>query len=134
NLQTSSLPAGLRCLFLKFQLSEVGKTMLPPIFITHQRYVPDSSKPYTFRGAVPHPKEWKEAMSLLALIHTPAEHALYTAMLKECAEARTDCGAFSVRHLMLLTGLNSYSTVRRGRNGLLRKKSIEANDVSADGG
>jgi DNA-binding CsgD family transcriptional regulator len=66
-------------------------------------------------------------MALLALSHTTVEHLLYEAMLREISFDKKDQGEFSVRRLMQLTGLNSYSTVRRGRNGLLNKMSIEAN-------
>lgn len=72
-------------------------------------------------------------MALLALSHTPVEHRLYMAMRNQVS--REDCqGGFSVRRLMDLTGLNSYSTVRRGRDGLLNKKSIEANKVEDEEG
>lgn len=74
-------------------------------------------------------------MALLALSHTPVEHLLYTAMCNEVArEDSGNQGVFSVRRLMQLTGLNSYSTVRRGRDGLLNKKSIEASYVDAPEG
>lgn len=68
-----------------------------------------------------------DEMALLALSHTPVEHLLYEAMLREISTEKKDQGVFSVRRLMQLTGLGSYSTVRRGRNGLLNKKSIETN-------
>lgn len=72
-------------------------------------------------------------MALLALSHTPVEHILYQVMLKETLEEKKDSGVFSVRRLMQLTGLNSYSTVRRGRDGLLSKKSIEVTETNASG-
>jgi DNA-binding CsgD family transcriptional regulator len=68
-------------------------------------------------------------MALLALSHTPVEHQLYVAMRDETSSEEMEQGVFSVRRLMQLTGLNSYSTVRRGRDGLLHKKSIEARRV-----
>ncbi|HKS28646.1 MAG TPA: helix-turn-helix transcriptional regulator [Pyrinomonadaceae bacterium] len=68
-------------------------------------------------------------MALLALSHTPVEHMLYLAMWGETSTDANCQGVFSVRRLMQLTGLNSYSTVRRGRDGLLNKKSIEASKV-----
>lgn len=62
-------------------------------------------------------------MALLALSHTPAEHRLYEALLAaETASASLSC---NFRSLMLLTGLNSYSTVRRARRGLISKLSID---------
>jgi DNA-binding CsgD family transcriptional regulator len=67
-----------------------------------------------------------QAMALLALSHTPIEHRLYRAMRNETALKEARVGAFSVRRLMILTGLNSYSTIRRARVGLLNKLSIES--------
>lgn len=64
-------------------------------------------------------------MSLLKLSHTPVEHNLYQVMLTETRSSNTQTGCFSVRRLMKLTGLNSYSTIRRGREGLLTKLSID---------
>ena len=71
-------------------------------------------------------------MALLALSHTAIEHRLYLAMLDETRAAEGRAGAFSVRRLMTLTGLNSYSTIRRGRAGLLRKLSIDSENGSED--
>lgn len=64
-------------------------------------------------------------MALLALSHTSVEHQLYQAMLAETITGRKRAGAFGVRRLMGLTGLRSYSSIRRGRAGLLKKLSIE---------
>jgi DNA-binding CsgD family transcriptional regulator len=64
-------------------------------------------------------------MGLLALSHTPIEHELYAAMLAETQAGGCRAGAFSLRRLMELTGLTSYSTVRRALRGLLLKLSIE---------
>jgi DNA-binding CsgD family transcriptional regulator len=64
-------------------------------------------------------------MGLLALSHTPIEHELYQAMLSETQAGGQRAGAFSLRRLMELTGLTSYSTVRRALRGLLLKLSIE---------
>lgn len=72
-------------------------------------------------------------MALLALSHTPVEHLLYQTMLKETLREKKAFGIFSVRRLMQLTGLNSYSTVRRGRDGLLNKKSIEVMETNGAG-
>jgi DNA-binding CsgD family transcriptional regulator len=68
----------------------------------------------------------EQLMALLALSHTPIEHQLYEAMLAETQASRCRTGAFSVRRLMELTGLSSYSTIRRSRQGLLLKLSIES--------
>lgn len=74
--------------------------------------------------------ESRESMTLLALSHTPAEHRLFLAMLDEVAEAGTRVGTFSVRSLMTLTKLRSYSTIRRGLGGLIQKLSIEHQKVA----
>ena len=76
--------------------------------------------------------ESREAMTLLALSHTPAEQRLYTAMHDEVAEARTRVGTFSVRSLMTLSELRSYSTIRRGLAGLIGKLSIEHQKVAGE--
>ncbi len=73
------------------------------------------------------------AMALLALSHTPVEHHIYQAMLAETSAAKTRVGAFSTRRLMMLTGLQGYSTIRRGISGLLSKLSIERYKVAGDG-
>lgn len=64
-------------------------------------------------------------MALLAFSHTLVEHLLYHVMLTETCAAQTRIGAFGVRSLMRLTGLRSYSSIRRGCVGLLKKLSIE---------
>ena len=73
-----------------------------------------------------------QSMALLALSHTPLEHQLYWAMFKEVTATNTRIGDFSARILMMLTGLNSFSAVRRARAGLLRKLSIERYTVVGD--
>jgi len=72
-------------------------------------------------------------MGLLALSHTPIEHELYQAMLAETQAGGRRAAAFSLRHLMELTGLTSYSTVRRALRGLLMKLSIESQTEPGDG-
>lgn len=67
-------------------------------------------------------------MALLALTHTRAEHGLYEAMLAETRLTETRAASFSIRRLMELTGLTSYSTVRRTLRGLLGKLSIESGE------
>ena len=74
----------------------------------------------------------EQTMALLALSHTVAEHRLYSAMLSEIAAVGTRVGAFSTRRLMTLTGINGYSTIRRGLMGLLAKLSIERQKVAGD--
>jgi DNA-binding CsgD family transcriptional regulator len=72
-------------------------------------------------------------MALLALSHTPVEQELYRAMFTETNRAQTRVGAFSTRRLMELTGLNGYSTIRRGLAGLVSKLSVERHKVAGDG-
>jgi DNA-binding CsgD family transcriptional regulator len=84
-------------------------------------------------GGRDEPSKAEQAMALLALSHTPLEHQLYWAMLKEVTATQTRVGAFSARVLMMLTGLNSFSAIRRARVGLLKKLSIERYRVAGDG-
>jgi DNA-binding CsgD family transcriptional regulator len=72
-------------------------------------------------------------MALLALSHTPLEDQLYRAMLAAVAGAESAGGAFSVRGLTQLTGINSSSTVRRTLAGLLRKLSIQKTEAAGAG-
>ena len=74
------------------------------------------------------PSEGEQLMALLALSHTPTEHEIYEAMLAETKDGRRRAGVFSLRRLMELTGLASYSAVRRSLAGLLRKLSIERSE------
>jgi DNA-binding CsgD family transcriptional regulator len=71
------------------------------------------------------PKRKREVVALLKLSHSPAEHCLYQAMFDQTRGANTKIGAFSIRRLMSLTGLNGYSTIRRGRDGLIAKLSVD---------
>jgi DNA-binding CsgD family transcriptional regulator len=64
-------------------------------------------------------------LGLVALSHTPLEDHLYRTMLVEVMRADRAIGAFSVRVLKALTGINSPSTIRRGLIGLIHKLSIE---------
>jgi DNA-binding CsgD family transcriptional regulator len=84
-------------------------------------------------GGRDEPSKGGQAMSLLALSHTPFEQQVYWAMLKEVTATNTRVGAFSARMLMMLTGLNSFSAVRRARVGLLKKLSIERHRVAGEG-
>lgn len=91
-------------------------------------------QPFTYPLGGPRatPKE-EEMMALLALTHTRAEHGLYEVMLAETRSKESRAAPFSIRRLMELTGLTSYSTVRRTLRGLLRKLSIECGEVGAAG-
>ena len=65
-------------------------------------------------------------MSLLALSHTSLEHRLYEVMFARTRALGRTMDSFSVRRLLLLSGLRSYGSVRRGCLGLIRKLSVEA--------
>lgn len=69
-------------------------------------------------------------MALVALSHTIVEHQVYSAMLAEIAAVGTRVAAITTRRLMSLTGINGYSTVRRGVAGLVNKLSIERQKVA----
>jgi len=71
-----------------------------------------------------------EQMALLALSHTPLEQQVYRAMLHEVAETNTRLGVFSTRRLMMLTGLNGFSAIKRAREGLIKKLSIGRYEVA----
>lgn len=77
--------------------------------------------------------ETKELMALLALSHTPVEHKLYEALLAETMAAGTHIGTFSLRHLMQLTEINSYTSLRRARAGLVAKLSIDCQKMAVGG-
>ena len=107
--------------------------MAPP---TKQNAGDLQSCTYPSGGARVTPKD-EEAMALLALTHTRAEHGLYEAMLAETRANQTLAAPFSIRRLMQLTGLPSYGTVRRTLRGLVNKLSIECGedgDGAARGG
>jgi DNA-binding CsgD family transcriptional regulator len=67
-----------------------------------------------------------DGMALLALSHTPLEDHLYRAMLSEVIRVEQSGGAFSIRGLSRLTGINSSSTIRRALMGLVTKLSIQS--------
>ena len=75
-----------------------------------------------------------QAMALVALSHTTVEHQLYSAMLAEISTVGTRVASFTTRRLMTLTGINGYSSVRRGLTGLVNKLSIERQKVAGDNG
>jgi DNA-binding CsgD family transcriptional regulator len=69
-------------------------------------------------------------MALLALSHTPAEQALYRQLLASAGGEAGSVG-FSLRRLLELTCVGSYSTLRRARAGLVAKLSIECERAGA---
>jgi DNA-binding CsgD family transcriptional regulator len=75
-----------------------------------------------------------QATALVALSHTAVEHRLYSAMLAEISTVGTRVASFTTRRLMSLTGINGYSSVRRGLAGLVNKLSIERQKVAGDNG
>ena len=73
-------------------------------------------------------------MALVSLSHTATEQQLYAAMLAEIAAVGTRVATFTTRRLMKLTGIQGYSTVRRGVHGLVNKLSIERQRVAGHNG
>jgi DNA-binding CsgD family transcriptional regulator len=71
---------------------------------------------------------------MVALSHTVIEQQLYSAMLAEIAAVGTRVASITTRRLMSLTGINGYSTVRRGVIGLVNKLSIERQRVAGENG
>jgi len=66
------------------------------------------------------------ATALLALSHSPAEQALYETLLAASGGVGSSLvESLSLRRLLELTGLGSYTTLRRARAGLLTKLSID---------
>src|SRR5262249_7661436 len=55
-------------------------------------------------------------------------------MLAEISSVGTRVASFSMRHLMSLTGINAYSSVRRALTGLMNKMSIERQKVAGYNG
>jgi len=76
----------------------------------------------------------EQAMAVVALSHTVVEQQLYAAMLAEIATLGTRVASITTRRLMSLTGINGYSTVRRGVIGLVNKLSIERQRVAGHNG
>jgi DNA-binding CsgD family transcriptional regulator len=73
-----------------------------------------------------------EQMALLALSHTPLEQQVYWAMLSEVTATNTRLGVFSTRRLMMLTGLNGFGAIKRAREGLIKRLSIERYEVAGE--
>jgi DNA-binding CsgD family transcriptional regulator len=99
-----------------------------------QKQMTDDQPPNYSLGGTGDTSKGGESMALLALSHTPVEHRLYQAMLTKTSAARTRVGSFSIRQLMSLSRMQSYSTVRRARAGLLNKLSIECHEVAGGNG
>ncbi|MFL6337267.1 MAG: response regulator transcription factor [Pyrinomonadaceae bacterium] len=75
------------------------------------------------------------AMALLALSHSPVEQALYEALrAATCGKHQSCVGSLSLRQLLELTGLGSYTTLRRARAGLVSKLSIDCKRAASDDG
>jgi DNA-binding CsgD family transcriptional regulator len=75
------------------------------------------------------------AVALLALSHSPVEHALYEALRDATGGDAASCvGSLSLRRLLELTKLGSYTTLRRARAGLVAKLSIDCKRTPADDG
>src|SRR5215210_6519469 len=75
------------------------------------------------------------ATALLALSHSPVEQALYEALrAATCGQNASCVGSLSLRRLLELTGLGSYTTLRRARSGLVAKLSIDCKRAAADDG
>ena len=80
-------------------------------------------------------KHPQASMSLLALSHSPVEQSLYEALRVETCGANGSCvGSLSLRRLLELTGLGSYTTLRRARSGLVAKLSIDCKRTAGDDG
>jgi DNA-binding CsgD family transcriptional regulator len=88
---------------------------------------------YSF-GENPEHADRDHAMAMVALSHTVIEHQVYSAMLSEIAAVGTRVASITNRRLMSLTGINGYSTVRRGVIGLVNKLSIERQKVAGENG
>ena len=74
-------------------------------------------------------------LALLALSHSPVEQALYEALRAAAGGENSSCVAsLSLRRLLELTGLGSYTTIRRARAGLVAKLSIDCKRAAAEDG
>jgi DNA-binding CsgD family transcriptional regulator len=75
------------------------------------------------------------ATALLALSHSPIEQALYEALRAATGgDDASRVGSLSLRRLLELTTLGSYTTLRRARAGLVAKLSIECKRTASDEG
>ncbi|SRR6266542_3097447 len=92
---------------------------------------PVESKTYPLGEKTEHSRNG-HAQALVALSHSSVEHRLYSAMLLDTNE--NGSASFTARRLMVLTGIRSLSTIRRGLEGLLSKLSIERDQKPNGGG
>jgi DNA-binding CsgD family transcriptional regulator len=75
------------------------------------------------------------AIALLALSHSPVEQTLYEVLRAATGGDKASCvGRLSLRRLLELTGLGSYTTLRRARAGLVAKLSIDCKRTPSDDG
>ena len=103
--------------------------------LSGKRLTSAAAAPATYSlGENPEHRLAEQAMALVALSHTVVEHQLYSAMLAEIATIGTRVASITTRRLMSLTGINGYSTVRRGVTGLVNKLSIERQRVAGHNG
>lgn len=73
------------------------------------------------------------SIALLALSHSPVEQTLYEALRAATGGDTASCvGSLSLRRLLELTGLGSYTTLRRARAGLVAKLSIDCKRTVSD--
>lgn len=78
---------------------------------------------------------YQGAMALLALSHSPVEQTLYEALRAATGgESSSSVGSLNLRRLLELTGLGSYTTLRRARAGLVAKLSIDCKRSADDDG
>ena len=75
------------------------------------------------------------AIALLALSHSPVEQTLYEVLRAATGgDKASSVGSLSLRRLLELTGLGSYTTLRRARAGLVAKLSIDCKRTPSDDG
>ena len=98
------------------------------LFSKGQTSVAVAPATYPLGGNSEHGAE--HATALVTLSHTASEQQIYAAMLAEIAAVGTRVASFTTRRLMSLTGIASYSSVRRSVNGLVNKFSIERQKVA----
>ncbi|HKE60377.1 MAG TPA: helix-turn-helix transcriptional regulator [Pyrinomonadaceae bacterium] len=89
----------------------------------HPITAPIGSKTYPLGEKSEH-AEHSRSLALVALSHTPVEQRIYLAMLAALSE-NGKLEVFTARRVMVLSGIRSLSTVRRGLDGLMVKLSIE---------
>jgi len=95
-----------------------------PATIPQPHDVPISTPLGTFRE----PTKDRQKLALLGLTHTALEHRIYRVMYAETISLKETVRPFGVRRLLLLTGMRSHSSIRRGCSGLIEKLSIESID------